>query len=228
MADFVAVHYRESGDAISQEGHHPHADRTGSDHQCALARLRRGASAGVATDREHFRQSRRLGRERTDGMQPVRGMDELFAHRAVAMHADHLERFAAARAPSARGRRGRVVQVGLHGDELAWREESPVGAGCSVALDDFGSDLVAEDARVFEERLAPAIGVDVGAADAEPAQPQPRLARTVDRAFDLPRFETAGRSKGISIMPSHSRRTCEAWKVSLCCANSTVRDVFAT
>ena len=100
-------------------------------------------------------------------MKLVGGHGDDLAHAAVDMHPEHLEAGAAIGALGPAGDAVSAVEVGLDRAEVAGAQT----AGALSRFEYLDTELVAEDAGIFEERLAAAVGVQVRSADSYAADP---------------------------------------------------------
>ena len=182
------------GDAAGVEGgelQHGQADRARADHQHIVILRQRRARDGVAADAERFDEREHveiLVRHRVK--EGGRNRQQI-AHPAVDVDAQDPQVLAAVR-PSA-PRRPRLWIVQERADD-AGIPDTKGRVGLRIArqrLDGHGQ-LVTKDARIAEERLAPRERVQVGAADANPAHADERVAGGRDRIGDLPKKELAG------------------------------------
>ena len=107
-----------------------------------------------------------LLRAETVGAQEIALRDgDVLAQRAVDVDAEQFERGAAVGLALAAGDAHTAKQVGADHAHVAGLEAGWVGPN----LDNLAGDFVAQDAGIAEERLAAAIGVQIGAADADTA-----------------------------------------------------------
>lgn len=146
--DFEKLDYRE-------------ADGASADHQNTLAGRRLAAQDGVGADAERFHESQLCVRELGVGIEMGGRHQESFAHAAIDVDAEDLEAFAAVGFAAETGLAVSTVEVGVDGATVTHLDP----AGAIAQGEHFDSQLMAKDARVAKERLAPAVGVEIGATD---------------------------------------------------------------
>ncbi len=137
------------------------ADGTSADHQNTLAGRRLAAQDGVRTDSERFHEGELRVRELGVRVEMRGWNQEAFAHAAIDVDAEDLEAFAAVGFAAETGLAVSTVEVGINGAPVAHLN----AAGAIAQGEHFDSQLMAKDARVAKERLAPAVGVEIGATD---------------------------------------------------------------
>lgn len=190
---------------------HAEADGTGTDDEHVVSRSQGGTVHGMAADAEGLDQGELVKGEGSGGVQLVGGQKQAFAQAAVAMHAEHLEGFAAIGFALQAGVAGAAVQVGLHAASI------PRGHVADLAADgdDFDTELMAEDAWVVDEGHFTQVTAEVGAADADGANGDQRLAGAGCGGLgEVDEFECfgAGETEG-----AHERRREKVkgvWRVS--------------
>ena len=159
-----------AGDA--REDRRAEADRAGADDQRARALARERAAHGVRADGQELDGGGRLQRQAVCRIKIARGHEDLLAHGAVAMDAEHGDRHAAVRLVVAAGDAGAAGQIGVDHDRFADREVDAV-----ADRRDHAGHFVAHDARILQERVLALEDVVVGAADADMADRDQRPAR---------------------------------------------------
>ena len=121
-------------------------------------------------------------------MQEARLDGQQLAHAAVDVDAEDPQRLAAVRPAAQAGARLRIVQERAHRAEIADPHAGVAGRN-RLHRD---RQLVAEHARIGEERLAPGVGVQVGAADADAVDADEGLALGRARRRHVAQREAAG------------------------------------
>ena len=96
-------------------------------------------------------------------MQLARRNDDPLPHAAVGVHAQDPQTFATIRSAAAAGQAVAAVEVRLHCHLVT----NLHAINPRTDSENLGAEFVAEDAGIFEERLASAEGMQVGAADAD-------------------------------------------------------------
>ena len=147
------------------EGQHGQSDGAGADEQDRLAPFGRGTVHGVGADAQGFHQGQ-LFEGHDIGTQQLLGREHQdVPHAAVHVYAQDVEVRAAVRFAHAAGHAVPAVHVGDDGAQVAGVEVRHVPAG----RDDLHPQFVPEDAGVVEEGLRTLEGVQVRAADPDPA-----------------------------------------------------------
>jgi hypothetical protein len=98
-------------------------------------------------------------------MQLLCWQDHAFAHGSVTVDAEYLKDFATVGSALLAGMAAATVQVGLHGAAVAYFEMAHVWTDG----DDFNTQLMSKDARIFDEGHFAHKGADVSAADTDGA-----------------------------------------------------------
>ena len=114
---------------------------------------------GVFANAQRFDEGKLIERKRFGFVQVRDGDGDSFAHSAVDVDAEALQGFAAVRPTGSARPAIPTIQVRFDGATIA-RLESVRSLWNRNDLD---AEFVAEDARVFEERLSPGKGVKIGA-----------------------------------------------------------------
>ena len=121
-------------------------------------------------------------------MQFCRRHGQDLTHAAVDMHPQDLEFGAAIGFAAPAGGAAAAIKVRFHRAAIARRQALRAVTG----IDHLDSELVAEDAGIVEKRLASAKGVEIGAADADAADPDQGLPGSGDRGRPFRRDKMAG------------------------------------
>ena len=119
-------------------------------------------------------------------------MENAFAHAAVDVDAEALQRFAAVRPTGSARPAIPTIQVRFDGATIA-RLESVRSLWNRNDLD---AEFVAEDARVFEERLSPGKGVKIGATNPHSTHSNESMIRWHRRLGHVRRKESTGFVQG--------------------------------
>src|SRR5258708_412037 len=168
---FIDVHcyHFTAGDA--GRFHCPESDGAGADDEHELPGLDGGAANGVSADGQRFDKGQLIMTE-VLSVDERSGWDgEVFHHAAVDVDAGHIYICAAVGFAGTTGDAFATVEVRDDGDGFAGLE-----AGSLVEVDEVAGNFMAEDARVFEIGLSTFEGMEIGAADADTANFDDRLA----------------------------------------------------
>ena len=140
-----------SAPGFDGELRHRQPDGAGPDHQGKLVRLHRRALHGVRADAQRFDEGELVQRQGGRGMQLARRDDELLAHPAVGVDAEHLDGRAGVGLAPAAGDTFLAVDVRLDRAAVAGRD-----VGHALAdRHHLDAEFVAEDARVGEKGCLP-------------------------------------------------------------------------
>src|SRR5579872_6969673 len=108
---------------------------------------------------------------------------QIIHHAAVDMYPADLDHCAAVRFTVTAGNAGPAMKIGDYRDRLPGHK-----ARRTVNIHQVPGELVTQDARITEIRLCTFEGMQVGAANPDPPDPDNRLTRTCDRRRHLPVF----------------------------------------
>src|SRR5262249_6200151 len=139
------------------------ADRTRAEDERPFAPLDVGAVYAVRADAERFDERELLEGELRGGVELVRWHGEELTHAAVGVDAEALELHAAVGLAAAARDALAAGEVRLDGAEVTGVQPGHL----RTDFDHFDSELVAEPARIGEERLLAAEGVQISPADPE-------------------------------------------------------------
>src|SRR5688500_4945048 len=111
----------------------------------------------MGPDSERFDESKLIQRERFGAVELMNGHADKLAHSAVYVNSEHLETLAAVRLSLPACDTFAAVQIGLHGAAIPRADSEIIVA----YLQNFHPELVPQNPRVGEERLAATVGMQI-------------------------------------------------------------------
>jgi hypothetical protein len=139
-----------------------------------------GAANRVRANTKHLDQGEMLQRQ-LGRVQLIGGHDQPLDHAAITVDAQHLQPFAAVGTPAATGDTFPTIQVWLNCTAVAHRQ--PETFSLRPKFDNLYAKLMAQDARIAEEGLSAAEGVQVGATNSNPTHAHQHFARPRRKGF---------------------------------------------